>query len=165
MPYATLHSILCQQPSHMPRLTSASPHWYNVLFGGQEIYAIIETGGKQYRVSAGQTIEVDFLDAIDGSTVELDRVLLLGDGDKVTAGRPVVEGAKVLATSRGDVRGPKTISFKYKNKTRYHKKIGHHQAYTRLAIDKIVVPGAVEEKSAAPKRTRRTKKEVTEDGA
>ena len=92
-------------------------------------------------------------------------MLLLGDGDKVTAGRPVVDGAKVLATSRGDVRGPKTTSFKYKNKTRYHKKIGHHQTYTRLAIDKIVVPGEAEEKPAAPKRTRRTKKEVTEDGA
>ncbi len=91
--------------------------------------------------------------------------MLLGDGDKVTAGRPVVEGAKVLATSRGDVRGAKTTSFKYKNKTRYHKKIGHHQTYTRLAIDKIVVPGAAEEKPAPPKRTRRTKKEVTEDGA
>ncbi len=134
-------------------------------FRRSDIYAIVETGGKQYRVSAGQVIEVDFLDAIDGTTVELDKVLLLGDGEKVTAGKPVVEGAKVLATSRGDVRGPKTTSFKYKNKTRYHRKIGHHQTYTRLSIDKIVVPGAAEETPAPPKRTRRTKKEVTEDGA
>ncbi len=134
-------------------------------FWRSDIYAIIETGGKQYRVSAGQIIEVDFLDALDGTPVELDRVLLLGDGEKVTAGRPVVEGAKVLATSQGDVRGAKTTSFKYKNKTRYHRKIGHRQTYTRLSIDKIVVPGAAEEKPAAPKRTRRTKKEVTEDGA
>jgi large subunit ribosomal protein L21 len=134
-------------------------------FWRSDIYAIIETGGKQYRVSAGQIIEVDFLDALDGTQVELDRVLFLSDGDKVTVGGPVVEGAKVLATSQGDVRGAKTTSFKYKNKTRYHRKIGHHETYTRLSIDKIVVPGAPEEKAPAPKRTRRTKKEVTPDGA
>ena len=134
-------------------------------FWRSDIYAIIETGGKQYRVSAGQIIEVDFLDALDGTPVELDRVLLLGDGDRITAGKPVVEGAKVLATSQGDVRGAKTTSFKYKNKTRYHRKVGHHQTYTRLSINEIVVPGAAEEKPPAPKRTRRTKKEVTEDGA
>ena len=111
-------------------------------------------------------IEVDFLDAIDGMSVELDRVLLIGDGGKVTAGKPVVEGAKVVATSQGDIRGAKTISFKYKNKTRYHRKIGHHQTYTRLSIDKIVVPGAAsEEEPAAPQRTGPTKKEVTQDGA
>ena len=101
-------------------------------------------------------------------------MLLIGDGDKVTAGRPLVEGAKVIATSQGDIRGAKTISFKYKNKTRYHRKIGHIQTYTRLSIDKIVLPGeaaqiaaeiVAQEKPAAPKRTRRTKKEVTADGA
>ena len=133
-------------------------------FWRSDIYAIVETGGKQYRVSPGQVIEVDFLDAIDGTTVELDKVLFLGDGDKVTAGKPLIEGAKVLATSQGDIRGAKTISFKYKNKTRYHRKVGHHQTYTRLSIDKILVPGATEE-APAPKRTRRAKKEETQDGA
>ncbi|OGO40493.1 MAG: 50S ribosomal protein L21 [Chloroflexi bacterium RBG_16_57_8] len=108
------------------------------------MYAIIETGGKQYRVTAGQVIDVDFLDAIDGSTVELDRVLLIGTGDKVVAGKPVIEGAKVLATSNGEERGEKLIGLKYKNKTRYHRKIGHRQTYTRLTIDKIVGPEGLE---------------------
>ncbi len=144
-------------------LTPVSPDWYNSLFGGPVIYAIVESGGKQYRVTPGQVIEVDLLDAIEGTTVELDRVLLLGDGDKVTPGKPVVEGAKVVATSKGDVRGEKTTSYKYKNKTRYHRKIGHHQAYTRLTIESIVTPGADEAPPA--KRVRRTKKEVAENGA
>ena len=91
-------------------------------------------------MTAGQVIEVDFLDAIDGSTVELDRVLFLGNGDKVVAGKPAIEGAKVLATSQGDSRGEKLLGMKYKNKTRYHRKIGHRQTYTRLKIDSIVSP-------------------------
>lgn len=161
--YATLQVTLCQSPLQLP-IDIGLGRLIQFSFWRSDIYAIVETGGKQYRVSAGQIIEVDFLDALDGTQVELDRVLLLSDGDNVTAGRPVVEGAKVLATSQGDVRGAKTTSFKYKNKTRYHRKIGHHQTYTRLSIDKIVVPGA-EEKAPAPKRTRRTKKEVTQDGA
>jgi len=74
-------------------LTPDSARWYNFLFGGPSIYAIVESGGKQYRVTPGQVIEVDLLDAIDGTTVELDKVLFLGDGDKVTAGRPMIEGA------------------------------------------------------------------------
>jgi large subunit ribosomal protein L21 len=109
-----------------------------------EIYAIVETGGKQYRVTAGQKIEVDFLDAIDGSTVELDRVLLIGSGDRTVAGKPVIEGAKVVATSQGEMRGDKLVGLKYKNKTRYHRKIGHRQTYTRLMIDRIVGPAGFE---------------------
>lgn len=110
------------------------------VFRRLKIYAIIETGGKQYRVTAGQVIEVDFLDAIDGSTVELDRVLLIGTDDKVVTGKPVIEGAKVVATSKGEGRGEKLVGLKYKNKTRYHRKIGHRQTFTRLTIDRIVGP-------------------------
>ena len=144
-------------------MTSESASWYNSFFGGPTIYAIIETGGKQYRVSPGQVIDVDFLDEIDGSTVEIDRVMLVGDGDKTITGTPLIDGAKVVATSQGGVRGDKVTSFKYKNKTRYHRKIGHRQPYTRLAIDKIIGPGIAEEKPV--KKTRAKKKEVTEDGA
>ena len=121
-------------------MTFESANWYNSLFGGSTIYAIIETGGKQYRVSPGQVIEVDFLDEIDGSTVEIDRVLLVGDGDKTLTGTPIIEGAKVIAKSQGEVKGDKVLSFRYKNKTRSHRKMGHHQTYTRLAIDKIITP-------------------------
>ena len=106
----------------------------------REIYAIIETGGKQYKVSPGQTIDVDRLDVAEGNSIELDRVLLIADDDKVTVGTPVVDGAKVIATSQGEGKGKKIIVFKYKPKVRYRKKTGHRQLYTRLTIDKIVEP-------------------------
>lgn len=99
----------------------------------------------------------------EGSTVEMDRVLLIADGDKVTVGTPTVDGAKVMATSQGNDRGKKVIVFKYKNKTRYSKKTGHRQPYTRLAIDKIIGPGIAEPEPV--KRVRRRKSEVTESGA
>jgi large subunit ribosomal protein L21 len=131
--------------------------------GGLKIYAIIETGGKQYRVDPGQTIDVERLDAAEGDTVELDRVLLIADGDQVTIGTPTVDGAKVVATSKGVGKGEKVIVFKYKPKVRYRKKTGHRQRYTRLVIDKIVEPGAARAKPV--KKTRRHEKEVTESGA
>jgi len=106
----------------------------------QKIYAIIETGGKQYKVIPGQTIDVERLDVAEGNTVELDRVLLIADDDKVTVGTPTVDGAKVIATSLGEGKGKKIIVFKYKPKVRYRKKTGHRQLYTRLTIDKIVEP-------------------------
>lgn len=106
------------------------------------MYAVIETGGKQYKVSPGQTVDVERLDVVEGGTVDLDRVLLIADGDKVVVGNPVVDGAKVVATSQGDGRGKKVIVFKYKPKVRYSKKTGHRQSYTRLTIDKIVKAAA-----------------------
>ena len=108
--------------------------------GGFEIYAIIETGGKQYKVTPGQTIDVERLDVAEGDTIDLNRVLLIAEGDKVTVGTPTIDGAKVVATSQGDGKGKKIIVFKYKPKVRYRKKTGHRQFYTRLAIDKIVEP-------------------------
>lgn len=111
------------------------------MFGRRpEIYAIIETGGKQYRVSPGQVIDVARLDVARGSVVELDRVLLLADGEQVTVGSPVVAGVKVVATAQGEGKNKKTVAFKYKAKKRYYKKTGHRQLYTRLAIDRITGP-------------------------
>ena len=107
-----------------------------------KIYAIIETGGKQYKVSPGQTVDVDRLDVAEGKTVELDKVLLLADDKKITVGTPTVSGAKVMATSQGEGKGKKIIVFKYKPKSRYSSKTGHRQMYTRLVIDKIVKPRA-----------------------
>jgi len=106
------------------------------------MYAIIETGGKQYKVTPGQTIDVERLDVAEGSTVDLDRVLLIAQGDRITVGSPTVGGAKVVATSQGEGKAKKIIVFKYKPKVRYRKKTGHRQSYTRLAIDKIVEPKA-----------------------
>ena len=99
----------------------------------------------------------------EGNTVELDRVLLIANDDKVTVGTPTIDGAKVLATSQGEDRGKKIIVLKYKPKTRYRKKTGHRQGYTRLVIDRIIESGDEQEKPA--RKTRRRKSEVTQSGA
>lgn len=137
---------------------------YNAIVWRFKIYAIIETGGKQYKVAPGQTVDVERLVAAEGETVELDKVLLLAEGDKVTVGQPTVSGARVIATSQGEFKDKKIIVFKYKPKTRYRKKTGHRQWQTRLVIDRIVEPGAAAEAKPA-RKTRRPKKEVTENGA
>ena len=102
------------------------------------------------------------MDVSAGDTVELDRVLFIADGDKMLTGKPIIEGAKVLATYRGEEKGDKIIVFRYKAKVRYRKKIGHRPIFTKLAIDKIVEPGATPEELT--KRVRRRRKEVTESG-
>ena len=99
----------------------------------------------------------------EGTKVNLDRVLLITDGDKITVGTPTVDGAKVVATSQGEGKAKKIIVFKYKPKVRYRKKTGHRQLYTRLVIDKIVEPGAKE--GEPTKGVRQRKKEVIESGA
>ncbi len=101
------------------------------------MYALIETGGKQYKVAVGETIDVELLQANAGDKVELDRVLMVSDGDQVQVGRPVLDQARVLATVVDHVRGPKVIIFKYRAKERYRHKTGHRQNYTRLHIDEI----------------------------
>jgi large subunit ribosomal protein L21 len=108
---------------------------------GTNIYAIIETGGKQYRVTEGQTVDVDNLNIIEGDAVELDKVLVVGDEKNTTIGTPTIAGAKVSATSKGTVRGDKIIVYKFKSKVRFRKRTGHHQLFTRLAIEKIEAPG------------------------
>ncbi len=130
--------------------------------GGRTIYAIIESGGKQYKVSPGQTIDVELLGVSEGASVDLDKVLLIADDKTVTVGRPTVTGAKVVATSQGEIKGVKLIVFKYKPKVRYHKKTGHRQTYTRLAIKEILTSAS--QKAAPKKKTSRLKKEVTKDG-
>ncbi len=131
--------------------------------GRLEIYAIIETGGKQYRVSPGQTIDVERLAVAEGDSIDLERVLLIADGDKVTVGTPTVEGARVVATSQGEGKAKKIIVLKYKPKVRYRKKTGHRQLYTRLVIDQIV---GQEAPAGQPKKRarRRKKEEVKADG-
>ena len=99
---------------------------------------------------------------VEGETVELDRVLLIVDGDNITVGKPVVEGARVLAKAQKNGKGDKVIVFKYKPKVRYRRKKGHRQLFTSLSIESILAPGM---EAPKPKRTRRKKKEVTEDGA
>jgi len=102
------------------------------------VYVVVETSGKQYKISAGEIIDVDKLPLEVGEKVELDRVLLVADGEEVRVGQPTIEGAKVLATVTDHVKGPKIIVFKYRPRERYRLKKGHRQAYTRLMIDEIV---------------------------
>lgn len=101
------------------------------------MYAVIETGSKQYRVAEGDVIEVETLPAAAGDEIELERVLMVGGEDGVQVGTPVIEGAKVTATVQAHGRGKKIIV--YKHKKNYHKKQGHRQNFTRLHIEKITV--------------------------
>jgi large subunit ribosomal protein L21 len=102
------------------------------------VYAVVETGGKQYRVTKGQSLLVERLEGTKGDTVELDRVLLVADGDSLQVGQPTVPGAKIVATYSNEEKGEKIIVFKYKSKVRYRRKKGHRQNYTRLFIRDIL---------------------------
>ncbi len=101
------------------------------------MYAVIQTGGKQYRVEEGNSVLVEKLEAEAGKEVILDKVLLIGDGDKVTIGRPLISGAKVLADVVEQTRGPKIIVFKKRTKKGYKKTQGHRQNLTELKIKSI----------------------------
>jgi len=105
------------------------------------MYAVIETGGKQYRVEVGTELEVELLDAAPGDALTFERVLLIADGDTAAIGRPVVANASVAAQVLGRDRGPKTISFKYRPKARRRVKKGHRQELTLLRISDIVLDG------------------------
>jgi large subunit ribosomal protein L21 len=109
------------------------------------MYAVIETGGKQYRVEVGTELEVELLEAESGATLNMDRVLLVADGDTASIGRPLVTNGSVAAEVLRRDRGVKTINFKYGPKTRRRVKKGHRQEYTILRISDIVLDG----KSAA----------------
>lgn len=101
------------------------------------MYAVIKTGGKQYRVSPGDSIDVERLPYDVGEQLDLDQVLLVVNGSGVQIGQPLVEGAKVKATVIRQVKGRKIIVFKYRPRNRYRRKKGHRQHYTRLRIDEI----------------------------
>lgn len=100
------------------------------------MYAIIATGGKQYKVAEGDVIKVEKLGVEAGETYTFDQVLAVG-GDELTVGCPTVAGASVSATVVSEGRGKKVIVYKYKRKTGYHKKNGHRQLYTQVKIEKI----------------------------
>ena len=101
------------------------------------MYAIVRTGGKQYQVTSGDRLRVEKLEGKIGDTIELDDVLLVADGDKVTIGRPVVESAKVVAKIADQGKAKKVIVFKKKRRKGYRLKQGHRQYYTALEIQEI----------------------------
>lgn len=102
------------------------------------MYAVVKTGGKQYRVSPGDSIEVEKLPHEVGEQVELDQVLLVSNGPGVKIGQPLVKGARVKATVTRQIKGRKVVIYKYRASKRYRRKKGHRQHFTRLRIDEIV---------------------------
>lgn len=102
-----------------------------------EAYAVVGTGGKQYRVKAGDTLKVELLEGEAGATVTLDQVLALSDGKDLKIGTPVVKGAKVSATIVEQTKGPKVVAFKKKRRKGYSRKVGHRQPLTVLRVSSI----------------------------
>jgi large subunit ribosomal protein L21 len=101
------------------------------------MYAVIRTGGKQYRVAVGNAVEVEKLDGEVGSTITLEDVLLVADGENVQVGQPIVTGATVVAKITGQYRGNKIMVFRYRPKKRIRVRKGHRQSLTRLQIESI----------------------------
>jgi large subunit ribosomal protein L21 len=139
----------------------------------EALYAVVRTGGKQYRVQEGRPVTIERLPGEAGQTVELNDVLLLADGEDITVGTPTVEGARVVGTIAEQGRAKKILVFRYKNKTRARKKNGHRQQFTTLMVDNVLGPGqqpkpkadvaapAAEEAEAAPK-VRRSRRKTEE---
>jgi large subunit ribosomal protein L21 len=105
------------------------------------MYAVVTTGGKQYRVEAGSELVIERLAADAGASFTFDRVLLVGDGEAVTVGTPTVDGASVTGTVLGEELGPKLIIFKFKQKATYRRTRGHRQHLVRVRIDEISAGG------------------------
>ena len=127
------------------RFRAASPWTFASLFvakRGKEtvfVYAVVKSGGKQYKVAASDVIRVEKLDAAPGETVELTDVLMVSDGDKLTIGTPLVAGAKVTATVVAQGKGRKIHALTYKHQKRVQRHYGHRQLHTELRIQEIKI--------------------------
>jgi large subunit ribosomal protein L21 len=115
------------------------------------MFAVIKSGGRQYKVSAGQKLQVNRLPVEDGTQIRFDEVLLISDADTPRIGTPFVDKAEVLATVEKQTRGEKLIVFKYKSKKRYRHRRGHRQELTVLSIDDIIADGKSLITGEAPK--------------
>ena len=116
------------------------------------MFAVMKSGGRQYKVTVGQKLEVNRLPYADGEQIEIPEILLISDTDRSLVGAPFLENALILATVEGQTRGEKLIVFKYKSKKRYRHKRGHRQELTILSIDDIVSEGKSLVTGEAPKR-------------
>ncbi len=101
------------------------------------MYAVIKTGGKQYRVQPGETVQVEKLDFDAGTTIEFNEVLLVADGEQVRIGQPLVQGVKVVAEVVKHDRDSKVVVYKYRRRKGYHRKAGHRQPFTALKVTEI----------------------------
>ena len=113
------------------------------------MFAVVSSGGKQYRVEAGSTVVVDRVASEPGASITFDRVLLIGDGDETTIGTPLVAGASVSGTVVGEELGPKLVIFKFKQKVKYRRRTGHRQHLTLVRIDEINAEGASKKRARA----------------
>ena len=129
------------------------------------MYALVRTGGKQYRVAKDDTILVERIAADEGAEVILDDVVMLGDGDKVTIGTPRVEGAAVSATVVSQTRGPKIIIFRRKRRKNHRRTQGHRQDLTLLKINAIAEDGKSLKPKAAPAKKAAAKKDAAPKAA
>lgn len=128
-------------------------------------YAIIESGGKQYRAVEGGTLDVDRLSIEPGKNLDLENILLMADGDEVLVGTPIVSGILVKATVLAHVKGPKVITFKYRPKKRIRVKSGHRHQYTRLLVDFIGRPDEERKPAKAAKPAKSEKAAEVEEAA
>ena len=113
------------------------------------MYAVVSSGGKQYRVEPGSTVLMERLPSEPGASILFDRVLLIGDGDDVMVGTPVVSGATVSGTVLGEELGPKLVIFKFKQKVKYRRRTGHRQHLLRVRIDEINAEGRSKSRAKA----------------
>jgi large subunit ribosomal protein L21 len=118
------------------------------------MYAVLSSGGKQYRVEPGSTLTIEKLTEEAGASVTFDRVLLIADGDDVTVGTPTVSGATISATVLGEELGPKIVVFKFKQKATYRRRTGHRQHLTRVRIDEISADGRTTHRAETDEETR-----------
>ena len=125
-------------------------------------YAIVRTGGKQYRVSPGDIVDVERLPDLEGPSIQLTDVLAVSKDGALTVGTPTVEGARVHANIQQLVKGEKITVFKYRRKTRYRRKLGHRQQYSRIEIQDIEVLG-VESAPAEPDEADPVEEEPVEE--
>ncbi len=123
------------------------------------MFAVIKTGGKQYKVTPGDRLKVETLDAQEGQAVVFDEVLLIDNEGDVTVGQPTIADAAVKATCLGDGRGNKVIVYKFKRRKDYHKKQGHRQDYTAVMIDEVLTDAA----AVSSAREEAAKPPVTEE--
>ena len=127
------------------------------------MFAVIKSGGRQYKVSVGQTLEVNRLAVEDGEQITFDEVLLIADEDTSMVGTPFVDNALVLATAVKQARGKKLIVFKYKAKKRYRHRRGHRQELTMLTIDDIIAEGKSLITGTAPVAKEAPSEDIEED--
>lgn len=111
--------------------------YLTVYYGETSMYAVIKTGGKQYKVSKGETLKIEKIAADEGAKVELDQVLMVVDGDDVKIGSPLVKGGKVTAKVKSQGRGKKVEIVKFRRRKHHRKQMGHRQSYTELEITGI----------------------------